>query len=150
MAQQILNTRMIVTLLEVATLLAGFLAVIFTWYTPASPPSLASPSVLSSEPKSATMSPLVSVEFEVFGRVQGVFFRKYTQRTARDLGLVGWCLNTRHDTVQGHVQGPADAVARMKRWLSEKGSPQSKIDRCEFHNEHNVAELAYKEFAVRH
>ena len=35
------------------------------------------------------------VSFEVFGKVQGVYFRKHTQAKARELGLTGWVQNTR-------------------------------------------------------
>lgn len=35
------------------------------------------------------MSKLVSCEFEVFGKVQGVFFRKYTEKKSIILGLRG-------------------------------------------------------------
>lgn len=38
---------------------------------------------------------LVAVEYEVFGRVQGVFFRKFTNEKALSLGLRGWVKNTR-------------------------------------------------------
>ncbi|KAJ7345010.1 hypothetical protein JRQ81_000960 [Phrynocephalus forsythii] len=49
---------------------------------------------------------LVSVDYEVFGKVQGVFFRKYTQAEGKKLGLVGWVQNTDDGTVQGQIQGP--------------------------------------------
>ena len=39
---------------------------------------------------------LVAVEYEVFGRVQGVFFRKFTNEKAVSLGLRGWVKNTRY------------------------------------------------------
>ncbi|CAJ1073599.1 DNA mismatch repair protein Mlh3 isoform X2 [Xyrichtys novacula] len=48
---------------------------------------------------------LISVDYEVFGRVQGVFFRKYTQAEGKKLGLVGWVQNTGAGTVQGQLQG---------------------------------------------
>lgn len=35
------------------------------------------------------MSKMVTCEFEVFGKVQGVYFRKYTERQAIILGLRG-------------------------------------------------------------
>ena len=38
---------------------------------------------------------LVALEYEVFGKVQGVFFRKYTNEKAKSLGLRGWVKNTR-------------------------------------------------------
>ena len=40
-------------------------------------------------------SGLVAVDYEVFGRVQGVFFRKFTNEKANSLGLKGWVKNTR-------------------------------------------------------
>jgi len=44
--------------------------------------------------------------FEVFGKVQGVFFRKHTQRRAQELGLAGWVANTAAKTVVGEVSPP--------------------------------------------
>ena len=38
---------------------------------------------------------LIAVQYEVFGRVQGVFFRKFTNEKALSLGLRGWVKNTR-------------------------------------------------------
>ena len=51
--------------------------------------------------------------FEIHGRVQGVFFRKHTEATAKRLGLSGFCRNTEHGTVQGHAQGPPQACEEM-------------------------------------
>nr|DBA27144.1 TPA: hypothetical protein GDO54_011319 [Pyxicephalus adspersus] len=56
---------------------------------------------------------LKSVDYEVFGRVQGVCFRMYTEDEARKLGVVGWVKNTRQGTVVGQVQGPEDRVNSM-------------------------------------
>uniref|UniRef100_A0A8V0YRY8 Acylphosphatase n=1 Tax=Gallus gallus TaxID=9031 RepID=A0A8V0YRY8_CHICK len=55
-------------------------------------------------------SSLKSVDYEVFGRVQGVCFRMYTEEEARKLGVVGWVKNTSQGTVTGQVQGPEDKV----------------------------------------
>merc|ERR1712096_516102 len=78
---------------------------------------------------------LLSVDFEVFGKVQGVFFRKFTQKQARSLGLVGWVKNTRTSTVVGVVEGAAE---EMVVWLRDTGSPQSRIDRAVFSNRRSV------------
>ncbi|XP_039624983.1 acylphosphatase-1-like isoform X2 [Polypterus senegalus] len=58
---------------------------------------------------------LVSVDYEIFGDVQGVFFRKYTEEQGRKLKLVGWVKNTPRDTVVGQVQGPKEIVEIMKK-----------------------------------
>uniref|UniRef100_A0A8C3HBV4 Acylphosphatase n=1 Tax=Chrysemys picta bellii TaxID=8478 RepID=A0A8C3HBV4_CHRPI len=57
---------------------------------------------------------LKSVDYEVFGRVQGVCFRMYTEDEARKMGVVGWVKNTRQGTVTGQVQGPEDKVNAIK------------------------------------
>ncbi|XP_019407357.1 PREDICTED: acylphosphatase-1 isoform X1 [Crocodylus porosus] len=98
---------------------------------------------------SAAMDSLISVDYEVFGKVQGVFFRKHTQAEGRQLGLVGWVRNTERGTVQGQVQGPAAAVRQLQQWLRDTGSPKSRIDRAEFRNEKKVATVQYEDFLIR-
>eukprot|EP00106_Octopus_bimaculoides_P015626 XP_014783068.1 PREDICTED: acylphosphatase-1-like [Octopus bimaculoides] len=91
---------------------------------------------------------LVSIDFEVFGIVQGVFFRKHTYEKAISLNLAGWVLNTYHGTVKGNIQGSEANVEKMKIWLSEVGSPSSRIDKCTFSNRQNIPCLEHKGFRI--
>ncbi|KAM9381400.1 acylphosphatase-1 [Phaethornis superciliosus] len=91
---------------------------------------------------------LISVDYEVSGKVQGVFFRKYTQAEAKKLGLVGWVQNTSHGTVQGQIQGPTVRVRELQEWLRKVGSPQSRISRAEFSNEKKITALEHKDFQI--
>ncbi|XP_030337077.1 acylphosphatase-1 [Strigops habroptila] len=91
---------------------------------------------------------LLSVDYEVSGKVQGVFFRKYTQGEAKRLGLVGWVQNTSHGTVQGQVQGLAARVRELQEWLRKTGSPQSRISRAEFRNEKKIEALEHGDFQI--
>ncbi|NWR61989.1 ACYP1 protein, partial [Bucorvus abyssinicus] len=91
---------------------------------------------------------LLSVDYEVSGKVQGVFFRKYTQGEAKRLGLVGWVRNTSYGTVQGQIQGPAARVRELQEWLRKTGSPQSRISRAEFSNEKKIMGLEHKDFQI--
>uniref|UniRef100_A0A8C3LI31 Acylphosphatase n=1 Tax=Chrysolophus pictus TaxID=9089 RepID=A0A8C3LI31_CHRPC len=93
---------------------------------------------------------LKSVDYEVFGRVQGVCFRMYTEEEARKLGVVGWVKNTSKGTVTGQVQGPEDKVNAMKSWLSKVGSPSSRIDRTNFSNEKEISKLDFSGFSTRY
>ncbi|XP_015114109.1 acylphosphatase-2 [Diachasma alloeum] len=95
------------------------------------------------------MAKLVGVDFEVFGRVQGVFFRKYTQKKAEELSLKGWCMNTDQSTVTGRVEGEKSKVEMMKDWLRKTGSPQSAIDKAEFKNEQEITEISFPNFSIR-
>lgn len=89
----------------------------------------------------------ITIEFEVFGRVQGVFFRKYTKEKAEELGLTGWCRNTHRGTVKGEFEFAYPTAAEndndktdkeswealaFQHWLCRVGSPRSRIDDCTF------------------
>ncbi|KAF5273099.1 hypothetical protein FQA39_LY07589 [Lamprigera yunnana] len=92
---------------------------------------------------------LISVEFEVFGRVQGVFFRKYTQQESKKLGLRGWCRNTERGTVLGVMEGEESKINNMKNWLQYNGSPSSKIDKAEFKNVKDLSEFTFSNFSIK-
>lgn len=95
------------------------------------------------------MGDLRAAEFEVHGRVQGVWFRACTEEQARNLGVVGWVANTPSGSVRGEVQGERGAVDKMMVWLAKEGSPHSCIDRCDFANERKIDGLEYMRFEVR-
>ncbi|XP_068110623.1 acylphosphatase-1 [Hyperolius riggenbachi] len=92
---------------------------------------------------------LISLDFEVFGKVQGVFFRKYTQAEGTRLGLVGWVQNTDTGTVCGQLQGTVTRVREMQEWLKKKGSPKSKITKSLFQHEREIQVLDYSAFSIR-
>jgi len=100
------------------------------------------PAAATTTAATATMS-TSGFSFEVFGRVQGVFFRKYTERKANELGLAGWVRNTSRGSVEGEVASRSTAgrsdqsesettLQRMEHWLGKVGSPKSTIERADF------------------
>ncbi|GBF97210.1 hypothetical protein Rsub_10071 [Raphidocelis subcapitata] len=92
---------------------------------------------------------LTQLQFEVHGRVQGVFFRAHTVSHAQKLGLVGWCANTARRTVVGEVQGPEDKVEEMKYWLGHVGSPASSITRLDVAKVGPIEALGFGEMSRR-
>ncbi len=91
---------------------------------------------------------LVRLDFKVQGKVQGVFFRKHTKKHADRLNLRGWVRNAEDGSVEGQLEG--EAVAEMKRWLAETGSPKSRIDKFAFSNEKSISEYTFEEkFVIR-
>jgi acylphosphatase len=44
------------------------------------------------------------------------------------------------------VQGTPDKAQAMEKWLREKGSPKSRIERFEKKNERSIESLEYTEF----
>ncbi|VVC95972.1 unnamed protein product [Leptidea sinapis] len=97
-----------------------------------------------STPTAAITMALRSVDFEVFGKVQG-----YTKEQADKLGLKGWCRNTSRETVEGQLEGPTGKVDAMMQWLKSTGSPSSKIDRAIFSNDKDISDLNYNTFEIR-
>jgi acylphosphatase len=48
---------------------------------------------------------LTSRKYLISGRVQGVGFRYFAQRAARDLGVTGWARNLDDGSVEVHANG---------------------------------------------
>jgi acylphosphatase len=66
----------------------------------------------------------------VFGRVQGVFFRGWTQQQAIDLGVTGWVRNCPDGSVEAHLAGEEAAVDRLLDRL-RAGPPAAAVDRVD-------------------
>lgn len=85
--------------------------------------------------------------FEVSGKVQGVFFRAGTIEQAKKVGVVGHVENTSRGTVTGEVQGEPNPVASMKDWLLHKGPSGARIDNTNISNERSkLDKLDYSSF----
>ncbi len=72
----------------------------------------------------------VAKHLVIHGRVQGVWFRDWTVKTATELDLTGWVRNRRDGTVEALVQGEAAAVDRYID-LSHAGPPAADVTRIE-------------------
>ncbi|XP_019867073.2 acylphosphatase-1-like [Aethina tumida] len=93
---------------------------------------------------------LVSWEFEIFGKVQGVFFRKCTQKQAKLLGITGWIKNTSRGTVKGVIEGPTKKIEEIQTWLQTQGSPKSNIVKALFHNKQEICNRNFDTFAIKY
>lgn len=77
-----------------------------------------------------------------------VIFCLFVQAQGKRLGVVGWVQNTPQGTVQGQIQGPGVQVRKLQQWLQTTGSPKSRIDKAEFHNEKKIARLEHSDFCI--
>ncbi len=66
----------------------------------------------------------------VTGRVQGVFFRAWTQGQAESLGLRGWVRNEDDGSVAALIIGEAGKVADLVRALHD-GPPSARVERVD-------------------
>ena len=67
------------------------------------------------------------IDVIITGRVQGVWFRKYTQNKARELGLTGWVRNETNGTVSLIAEGDDELLKKLTKWL-QRGSPGAKVN----------------------
>jgi acylphosphatase len=68
--------------------------------------------------------------YRITGRVQGVYFRAWTQETARELGVAGTVRNRSDGCVEAHARGEASALAELERRLWQ-GPPSARVDGVE-------------------
>lgn len=61
---------------------------------------------------------LISYEITVFGKVQGVGFRYYTQKKAWEMGLNGFVQNKPDGSVYIEVEGNEEAVDHFLLWCN--------------------------------
>jgi len=83
----------------------------------------------------------------IAGRVQGVYFRSYTQDMAESLGLTGWVRNTRDGRVEALFEGEKEAVRDMVEWC-RKGSPSARVASIEVAWEEATGE--YRDFSINY
>ena len=73
---------------------------------------------------------MIKKAFRLHGRVQGVGFRWWTQRTATGLGLRGWVRNRADGSVDVVVAGSEESVAEMGSRLQD-GPRSARVERIE-------------------
>lgn len=70
---------------------------------------------------------LVCKKLLVKGLVQGVSYRRHTQRIANDLGVKGWVRNLDNGAVEACLEGDPKAVDTLIAWCAF-GPPKSKVE----------------------
>jgi len=77
------------------------------------------------------MSDLSSVQATAYGRVQGVYFRAFVSRRARELGLTGYVRNTPDRAVEVHAEGERKQLEKLIDHL-KVGPPGARVDKVVF------------------
>lgn len=89
-----------------------------------------------------------TVRVNVYGRVQGVYFRYHTKLTADGLGLSGWVRNRADGSVEAHISGNTDNVESMIDWL-QHGPDSASVLKVQI-TELEDKELLDNEFLIRY
>ena len=72
----------------------------------------------------------LSIRLRIYGKVQGVWFRAWTVREARRLGLDGWVRNRADGSVEAVLAGPEARVREMVD-LCRRGPPAARVGRID-------------------
>ncbi len=83
---------------------------------------------------------------KIFGDVQGVNFRYFSQETARKLGLVGWVRNAKDGTVECAVEGEKENLEKFLEW-AKRGPKWAKVEKVE--ERWGECKNEFKEFEIR-
>ena len=77
------------------------------------------------------MSDLASIQVTVSGRVQGVYFRAFVTRRARELGLTGYARNLPfREAVEVYAEGEKDQLEKLIDHL-KVGPPPARVGKVE-------------------
>jgi acylphosphatase len=89
-----------------------------------------------------------TIRILVSGRVQGVFFRVYTQKFARELnGVSGVVRNLRDGRVEIIAEGDESELQKLIEWSKNKGSPGSIVHSTDIVWK-NVSHRQYTDFQI--
>jgi acylphosphatase len=86
----------------------------------------------------------VTRRLRIHGRVQGVFYRGWSMKTARTLGVRGWVRNRSDGSVEMLVQGEEELVQQMIARCRE-GPPAARVDRVEVAEDAEEAPQGFEE-----
>lgn len=87
------------------------------------------------------------VRIYVSGRVQGVFFRVYTNDFAKNLAIGGYVKNLRDGRVEIVAEGSEKSLRTLIDWVKNKGSPYSQVHHTEEQWE-DIKEPEFKNFRI--
>ncbi len=73
------------------------------------------------------MADLRAYMIKVSGDVQGVFYRHYTLKKAKRLGITGWVVNENDGSVTIFAQGEIEKLKELVNWAHE-GSPMATVE----------------------
>jgi acylphosphatase len=73
---------------------------------------------------------MIAKRVEIFGRVQGVWYRAKTKEQAMQFNVTGWVRNSNGGGVEAHLEGEENDVERLITWM-HMGPPLARVERVE-------------------
>lgn len=89
---------------------------------------------------------MIARRIQVFGKVQGVFYRASTKTEADNLRITGWVKNEADGTVLIEAEGPDNKMSQFIEWCKE-GPQFAKVSSVSVEE---IDDLELKGFEVRY
>jgi len=70
-------------------------------------------------------------DIKVYGKVQGVFYRANTVRTANELGVLGWVKNSEDGSVLISAEGGEQQLQQLVKWCRQ-GPNYAHVEKVSF------------------
>jgi acylphosphatase len=86
-----------------------------------------------------------AVILQVFGRVQGVGFRYYTQKKAEEFDIKGFVRNRPDGSVYIEAEGTPEALEAFAGWC-EEGPSWARVSKVE---KQDIPPQGYRQFEIR-
>lgn len=86
-----------------------------------------------------------AIKIRIHGKVQGVWFRKYTRDKCEALKISGWVRNYLDGTVHIVAQGKGESLDELIRWC-HIGSPEASVTKVETQE---IEVGIYEKFEIR-
>lgn len=87
-----------------------------------------------------------TIHLLIEGKVQGVFFRASTKKTAIALGIRGWVMNRDDGSVEAMATGTSEQLNEFITWCYE-GPPGAVVTAIK---QSEVTETVYESFVIKH
>jgi len=85
------------------------------------------------------------INYLIFGKVQGVWFRAETQKIANELGIKGWVKNLEDGRVEVLAQGTDKQLQQFREWLNH-GPPKAEVEKIEAYESECLTD--FEEFKI--
>ncbi len=86
------------------------------------------------------------VNIQIYGNVQGVFYRQSAQQKAEELNVVGWAKNQKDGSVYIEAEGEKEQLKKMIKWCRQ-GSQTASVSSVDYEFSDKI--VGYLDFSIR-
>ncbi len=86
------------------------------------------------------------VNIQIYGKVQGVFYRQSAQQKAEELNVVGWAKNQKDGSVYIEAEGEEEQLKKMIKWCRQ-GSQTASVTSIDYEFSDKI--VGYLDFSIR-